>query len=192
MTVAEFKLLIILALTFCIFTFIFKQDPRRNTVVFLIACLTGFAAQIPLGQEINHYTPNIALYISYVSFAVIITWGIGLTSLYAAHLWVADKLRIAPGAALYFFCSFPIVIILEITGSNFVHMKLHDFQTYAPLLPQFNAMHAPPWLYGYYLLIALFFFYLLRALPLPVELPKRSVIGSAPVICDPQEIKKSI
>ena len=59
MTVAEFKLFVILALTFGGFTFIlkFKQDRRKNMIAFLIACLKDFAAKIPLGPEINQYTP---------------------------------------------------------------------------------------------------------------------------------------
>jgi hypothetical protein len=164
MTTAEFKLACVLVTVFAIYTFILKQDLRRNAVVFILACAAGFAVQLSLGAELNLYTPNISAYVSYVSLAVIVTWGIGLTSVYSLHLWAARALRIPPGAILFFFCCVPVIVVLEFTGSNLLRMKLHNFTDYAPLMPQLNAMHAPPWLYGYYGIIQFLFYGLLKAL----------------------------
>ena len=164
MTSTEAGLLVVLGIVFSVYTFVFRQNVRANAVVFLLGCAIGFLAQLPLGPELNRYTSNISLYISYVSVAVIITWGIGLTSFHAAHLWAARLAGVTPGLTLYFLCGVPIIAITEIIGSNVLSMKLHNYPAYSPLMPQFNAMHAPAWLYAYYGFIAWIFFYLLKAL----------------------------
>jgi hypothetical protein len=190
MTVAEFKLACVAAVVFLIYTFIFRQDLRRNALVFLLACLSGCAVQLTLGRELNLYTPNISLYISFVSVAVIVTWGIGLTSIYAAHLWLARLLRIQPDALLFFLCSLPIIVVLEFTGSNIIQMKLHNYMDYAPLMPQVNAMHAPPWLYGYYAIIQFLFYGLLKTLG--IEKERLSGFAGQPTLesCAPQAAKE--
>jgi hypothetical protein len=190
MTVAEFKLACVLAVVFSVYTFIFRQDLRRNARVFLLACLSGFAVQLTLGRELNLYTPNITLYLSFVSIAVIVTWGIGLTSVYAAHLWVARLLRIQPGAVLFSLCCLPIIAVLEFTGSNVVHMKLHNYMDYSPLMPQVNAMHAPAWLYAYYAIVQFLFYGLLKTLGIEKEGLNRPAIQPAQESCAPQAVRE--
>ncbi len=148
------------------YTLLLKQDVRRNASVFLLACVAGFVAQFALGREINRYTPNITVYLGYVSLAVVLTWGIGLSAVYAMHHWAAGLLRRKPGLGAYYACGVPIVMILEFTGSNIVRMKLHNFHQYTPLMGRLNAMHAPVWLYAYYVLAATLFYFVLRALGL--------------------------
>ena len=153
----EAKLLLTLPVPFLIFRAVFGATVRRSVVLFILAGGTGFLAQIPLGPELNRYTPNITVYIFHVSLAVTITWGIGLTSVYLAQLRVARLLRITPGLGLYCTVAAPILILIELIGSNFIHMKLHNFAVYDALIP--HAMNAPPWLYGYYAVIATVFYF---------------------------------
>jgi hypothetical protein len=115
-----------------------------------------------LGRTLNLYTPNITLYVFYVSVAVIISWGAGLTSIWALHTWASRIFRIPPGLGTYTLCGIPILIALEWTGSNIIKMKLHDYRQYAAVMPFLNAMHAPKWLYAYYIILAVLFFYLLK------------------------------
>jgi hypothetical protein len=190
MTFTEFELICIGVLVFSASTFIIRQDPRRNAVVFLFACLTGFLAQLPLGHELNTYTPNIQWYIFHVSLSVIVTWGIGLMSIYSAHLWVARVLRIRSGMTLFFLCTLPIIIVIEFIGSNVLRMKLHNYQAYSPLMPVFNSMHAPAWLYGYYAIIQFLFYRLLKKLGIESENPIRSVAAPIREKCSPQAIEE--
>jgi hypothetical protein len=173
MSLSEFKLLLVLAAVFCVYTFVFKQSFRSNALVFLLACAASIPTQLLLGPELNRYTPNITLYVRYVSLAVIVTWGIGLTSIHALHNWAARLLLVKPGMVLYLSCAIPVIIILEITGSNFIRMKLHNYARFSPLLPQANAMHAPVWLYVYYGVVAVVFYRVLRAL-----LPNPASVGA--------------
>jgi hypothetical protein len=166
MSLDEFKLLSILVLVFfsCIRFF------RRNIVLTLYAlvffCTMGFIAQLLLGREMNRYTPNITIYIFYVSAAVIVTWGTGLTFLWALHAWLTERLHISPGVGIYSICGLPGLILLEIIGSNIIKMKLHNYSQYDALLPYLNTMHAPKWLYAYYIVFAITFFYISKALGL--------------------------
>jgi len=166
---AEFELVCLGVAVLAVSTFILKQDPRRNLLVFLLACVTGFTAQLPLGRELNLYTPNIRLYISYVSLAAIVTWGIGFMAVCSAYLWAARQLRIRSSAVLFFLCTLPIIIVTEFIGSNVLHMKLHDYHDYPPLMPVFNSMQAPAWLYGYYAIIQFLFYLLLKTLGMESE-----------------------
>lgn len=179
MTLPEFELVGIAAAVLAISRYVSRQGPRRIVLVFFLACLTGFAAQLLLGREMNLYTPNIRLYVSYVSLAVIVTWGIGLLTIYAVYLWAACRLRIRSSAVLFFLCSLPVIVALEFVGSNVLRMKLHDYTRYSPLMPMLNSMHAPAWLYGYYGLIACLFYLLLKALGLERESRSRSVSRAA-------------
>ncbi|MEI6670041.1 MAG: hypothetical protein WCP29_17975 [Acidobacteriota bacterium] len=175
MSLDEFKLLIVLLLLFCAYTWVLRQSLRHTAVIFLLACLTGWIAQVPLGRELNLYTPNITIYLSYVSVAVIVTWGAGLTTIYAAHLWLARVLRIGAGARTIALSGIPILVALEFVGSNIIRMKLHDYRNYASLMPLLNSMNAPPWLYAYYVGTALLFFYALIRLGIHTEDWSRSV-----------------
>jgi hypothetical protein len=164
--IPELKIFLIEALLMVFFTLLLKQDIRRNVLVFLLACAFGYLAQAALGRELNRYTPNIRIYFGYVSLAVILTWGVGLSAIHAMHRWVAGRLGRKPGLGIYYACGVPIIMILEFTGSNIVHMKLHDFRRYIPLMgSSLNAMHAPAWLYAYYILAATLFYFAVRAMP---------------------------
>ncbi len=169
----EIQILAIIAAVFAIATFAAGQDPRRNGLVLLAACGTGFAAQFLLGPELNRYTPNIRIYFSYVSLAAVLTWGAGLLSIYAAHLLAARLLKRPPTLWLYCLVGVPILIVLEMTGSNAISMKLYNYQSYTPLMPAVNAMHAPAWLYGYYVVVALAFYAALKRVLKPALRPVR-------------------
>jgi hypothetical protein len=169
MSVDEFRLLLVLIVLFGIYTFVLRQRLRHTGPIFVLACLTGWLAQLPLGRELNLYTPNITIYISYVSVAVMVTWGAGLTSIYAAHLWLARVLRISAGVRTILLSGVPILVFLEFVGSNVIRMKLHDYRDYASIMPMLNSMHAPPWLYAYYICTALLFFYALTLLGIHTE-----------------------
>ena len=160
----EIRLLLILPALFLLYAFFGVMSMRRSIMLFILACVAGFLAQLPLGRELNLYTPNITLYISFVSVAAMLTWGIALTSIYLAQLWVARVLGAAPGLALYVSVGVLILTFVEFLGSNFIHMKLHNFTIYSPLMPQLNAMHAPAWLYGYYVIMAVVFYFVVREL----------------------------
>jgi len=82
---AEVKLLEVIVFLVCIGTWAIRQDIRKNVTVFLLGCLAGFLAQLPLGPDLNRYTPNVTLYIAYVSAGVIMAWGMGLASIYAGQ-----------------------------------------------------------------------------------------------------------
>ncbi len=170
----EIQILAIIAAVFAIATFAAGQDPRRNGLVLLAACVTGFAAQLLLGPELNRYTPNIRIYFAYVSLAAVLTWGAGLLSIHAAHLLAAKLLNRRPTWWLYCLVGVPILIVIEMTGSNAISMKLYNHRSYTPLMPAVNAMHAPAWLYGYYVVVALVFYSalkpILRASLKPVRL----------------------
>jgi hypothetical protein len=166
MSTDELKLASIMVLLFLAYTWLLRQELRRSFQIFLFALATGFLAQLPLGEELNRYTPNITIYISYVSLAVVITWGAGLTSVYSVHLWLARVCRKPPHFGFYALCGIPILIFLEWVGSNFIRMKLYGYTRFASLMPYLNAMHAPAWLYAYYIAVAILFFYMLKFLRL--------------------------
>jgi hypothetical protein len=63
----------------------------------------------------------------------------------------------------------PVILILETIGSNLIVMKLHGYTRFSPLMPALNAMHAPVWLYVYYLFVAFVFYYCLKALSMHTE-----------------------
>ena len=172
---AEWKLVAVIATSFCAFRLILKQTFARNALVFALALVTGFLVQLPLGRQLNLYTGNITHYIGYVSVAVILTWGIGLTSIYAVHAWVAERLRAGSSAGLFLCSSLPLIVVIEFIGSNVIRMKLHNYREYASLMPALNSMHAPAWLYAYYGAVAVAFYFLLKALGLliPGEAERR-------------------
>ncbi len=169
MGLAELKLLLILIFLFFVQIHLLRLDPRRTMRIFSFACVIGVIAQLLLGRELNLYTPNITLYVSYVSVAVIMTWGAGLTSIWAIHAWLRRMRGIPAGLGAYTVCGIPVLIALEFIGSNIIGMKLHDYGQYTALMPYINAMHAPKWLYAYYVASALIFFYSSRALGLYSE-----------------------
>jgi hypothetical protein len=160
----EYRLALIVVILFVAYTFLLRQNLRHNFSIFLLACITGFFVQLPLGRDLNLYTPNITVYLWHVSLAVIVTWGAGLTSLYAVDTWLARVRGKAPGLCTLLLCGLPILVMLEFVGSHIVRMKLHDYRQYSSLMPALNCMHAPPWLYAYITGSALVFFYSLKAL----------------------------
>jgi hypothetical protein len=169
MSLGELELFLILVLLFFAMTRLLRLHPRRIILIFFFACAIGSLAQLPLGRSLNLYTPNITLYVSYVSVAVVVTWGAALTSLWAIHNWLARILRRPPGLGTYTLCGIPSLIVVEATGSNIINMKLHDYRQYATLMPFLNAMNAPIWLYAYYIIVGLIFFYSSRALGIYCE-----------------------
>jgi hypothetical protein len=169
MPAAEVKLVLIIVFIIVVGTYVFRQDIRKNTIVFLLGCFSGFVVQFPLGPHINLYTPNISLYVTYVSVAVILAWGMALVAIYAVHLWLCRIFRMRPGLAVFLFSALPVILIVEYIGSNIIVMKLHDYTRFKPLMPHLNSMHAPPWLYGYYLLCACAFYFMLKRLRIHTE-----------------------
>jgi hypothetical protein len=164
MTTTEIELSLTIVFILCFTTYTFKQDIGKNLVIFVLGAIFGGLAQFPLGRNINLYTPNISFYVFYVSGAVIISWGIGLESIYGLHLWLSRIFKCRPGLVPYVVSTVPAILVLEVIGSNVIRMKLHDHTNYRPLAPALNAMHAPAWLYGYYLLVAIAFYFVLRGL----------------------------
>jgi hypothetical protein len=164
MSLAELKLVLILIFLFFVQIHLLRLGPRRTIRIFFFACAIGVMAQLLLGRELNLYTPNITLYVFYVSVAVIMAWGAGLTSIWAIHAWLMRMRGIPAGLGAYALCGIPVLIALEFTGSNIIRMKLHDYNQYTALMPYINAMHAPKWLYAYYVACAVIFFYSSRAL----------------------------
>jgi hypothetical protein len=162
----ELAIGLIQAALFAVSTFLFRLEPRRSLAVWVLACVVGTVAQALLGPALNRYTPNITIYVSYVSLAVILTWGVGLTAIHAAHLWLARVLGRPPGLGLFTVAFVPIMIVLETVGSNVIRMKLDRYEQYQPLMPALNAMHAPAWLYGFYVVFGLVFYAAARALGL--------------------------
>jgi hypothetical protein len=189
MSLDELKLFLILILLFLGMIGLLRLRPSRIIPIFLFACAIGVATQLSLGRSLNLYTPNITLYVSYVSVAVIITWGASLTSIWAIHTRLAQILRISPGLGTYILCGVPILIVLEATGSNIIKMKLHDYRQYAALMPFLNAMNAPIWLYAYYIIVAFIFFYCSKALGIYNENWAPGLIHSNPSLSTPDEEK---
>lgn len=155
----DVKLLGVLAVVLGLYRWILPGEFRRLVALFFVGCAVGVPAQVVLGREINSYTSNIGLYVGYVSLAVIVTWGIGLSAIYALHIVVARAIGRRLGLGLYFACTVPLIIVIETVGSNIVRMKLHNYREYNSLMPALNAMHAPAWLYAYYGLIAVIFYW---------------------------------
>ncbi len=183
MTPSEVKLVAVIAAIVVAGTWVFRQDLRKNALVFLMGASAGYLFQLPLGAELNRYTPNIALYLGYVSVAVMLAWGMGLVGIWAVHCWLARLLRRPHGLALYLISSVPVVLIVETIGSNVIAMKLHNYRQYDSLAPALNAMHAPAWLYAYYAAAAVLFYGALWWLGLHTgdwrEAPARRWIQSA-------------
>jgi hypothetical protein len=164
MSSSEIKVLVFLGLVFFIYLVVGIRSLGKCALLFLVACLTGCLAQLPLGPELNHYTPNITLYVSFVSIAVIITWGIGLASAYLANVWMAKLFRIPESVGLYCLCAVVILIMIEAAGSNIILMKLHNYSQYVSLMPALNSMHAPKWMYAYYSSVGVLFYFIAKAL----------------------------
>ena len=162
--VAEIKLAAIIACFLIGVTRWARQDLRKGLVVYVLGCGAGWLSQLALGAEMNRYTPNITLYASYVSVAVILAWGTGLSMMWAGQFIVARWLRRGPGLAMFLLAAVPVMTILESIGSNVIRMKLHNYHQYAPLMPQLNSMHAPVWLFVYYGVCAVLFYGALKAL----------------------------
>jgi hypothetical protein len=164
MSFDELKLAVVLISLFFFWTTILRQDPRLTVRIFLLFCAVGFVTQILLGRELNRYTPNITLYISYVSISVVAAWGGGLTSVWAIHSRLTNFLGKPPGLGTYALCGIPTLVLLEVIGSNLIRMKLHDYTQYAALMPYLHSMNAPKWLYAYYIAVGIICFYLSKAL----------------------------
>lgn len=158
----ELTLFLIMMFLFPVYLFLLRMDRTRTFIVFFLAILWGFIAQLILGRSFNLYTSNITNYILYVSVAVLMTWGTALTSIWALHSWLTRVLRISPGLGIHALCGLPILILLEWIGSNIIKMKLHDYGEYTAVIPFLNAMHAPKWFYLYYITFAVLFFYFTR------------------------------
>lgn len=164
MSADELKLASIVVVLVLAHPLLLGQRARHTVQVALLATVIGLLAQVPLGRDLNRYTPNITIYLSYVSLAVVMTWTVSLTSIYGLHLWVARVCRREPHFGFYALCGLPILVFLEWVGSNVIRMKLDGYTRFSSLMPFLNAMHAPPWLYGYYIAVAILFFYVLRHL----------------------------
>jgi hypothetical protein len=160
----ELGILLILGGVLAICGFLFPRQIRTILLVALLACPAGYMAQLALGVDLNAYTPNISLYIGYVSIAAILTWACGLTVIYAFHLLAARWFRLRPGFRLFMASTVPAIVIVEIVGSHVLRMKLRDHTQYASVIPPLQIMHAPAWLYLYYGFIAILFYGLLRGL----------------------------
>lgn len=169
MTSAEAKLLVVIFLVVFAGGRLSGLGIRKTLIVFGLGSLTGLAAQLSLGPELNRYTPNISLYVSYVSVAVILAWGTGLACIWMVHLWACRTFRIPTGLVAHAFSGVPVILVLEAIGSNIVVMKLHNYKQYASLMPSMNAMHAPAWLYGFYLVISVIYYFFLKALAMNSE-----------------------
>jgi hypothetical protein len=166
MSLDEFKLLLILLIVFCVCILFFGRNPILTLRAFFFFSVMGFVAQLGLGREMNRYTPNITLYISYVSVAVIVAWGTGFCFLWAVHSWLSERFKISTGLGIYCICGIPMLIGLEIIGSNVIKMKLHNYHQYAALIPSLHTMNAPIWLYVYYIVTAIIMFCIAKALGL--------------------------
>lgn len=177
MTPAEAKLLFVIFLVVVAGSWISRLSIRKTQTIFALGCLMGFVAQLSLGPQYNRYTPNISWYVSYVSVAVILAWGTGLSCIWMTHLWTCRTFRLAPNLLTHLLSGIPVILVLEAIGSNIIVMKLHDYRRYESLMPMLNAMHAPAWLYGYYLLISFVFYFFLQALSMNHE---DWSLGSAP------------
>lgn len=169
MTPAEAKLLFVIFLVVSVGSWVSRLSIRKTLTIFVLGCLVGLVAQLSLGPYFNRYTPNIGLYVSYVSVAVILAWGTGLACVWMVHLWICRTFRLAPNLLTHVLSGVPVILVLEAIGSNIIVMKLHDYKRYESLMPMLNAMHAPVWLYGYYLLISFVFYFFLQALSMNNE-----------------------
>jgi len=163
MTGSELGLLAIIATCLAVYTLVFRQELRCLAAVFVLGCAWGAVYQPFLGSAMNSYTANVSWYVGYVSIAVILTWGIGLTSVYSAHLLLARLLRARPRFRHYAMVGGPVVMALEVVGSNVIHVKLRDHTTYAALMPALNAMNAPAWLYVFYVVVGALFYAVILA-----------------------------
>jgi hypothetical protein len=188
MSLDEFKLLMILFGVLCLCICILGRNSILTLRAFLSFSLMGFVAQLVLGRELNRYTPNITLYISYVSLAVIIAWGTGFTFLWGVHSWLAERLKISAGIGIYCICGIPMLVGLEIIGSNVIKMKLHNYHQYEALMPALNTMHAPKWLYAYYIATAIIMFYLAKALGVYTANRKERIVENFPTISSSERI----
>jgi hypothetical protein len=182
MSLDESKLLLILVVVFCVCVRFFGRNPILTLRAFFFFSVMGFAAQLGLGRELNRYTPNITLYISYVSLAVIIAWGTGFCFLWAVHSWLAERLKTSAGLGIYCMCGIPMLVGLEIIGSNVIKMKLYNYHQYAALIPFLHTMNAPIWLYAYYIVTAIVMFYIAKALGLYANGWKGRIFRSFPAI----------
>jgi hypothetical protein len=158
MTGSELGLLAIIAICLAVYSLAFRQELRCLGTVFALGCAWGAACQPFLGARMNLYTANVSWYVGYVSVAVILIWGIGLTSVYSAHLLLARLLGGRPRFRHYAIVSAPVVTALEAVGSNVIRVKLRDHTSYQALMPALNAMNAPAWLYLFYLVIGALFY----------------------------------
>jgi|WetSurMetagenome_2_1015567.scaffolds.fasta_scaffold23704_5 hypothetical protein len=176
-TASEVGLLAIIAACLAGYSFAFRQQFRCLGIVFLLGCAWGAAFQPFLGARMNLYTANVSWYVGYVSVAVILVWGIGLTSVYSAHLLLARLLHSRPRFRHYAAVSAPVVTALEVVGSNVIHVKLYDHLHYQSLAPMLNAMNAPAWLYVFYLVVGGGFYAIILACRLDAGLWRSSVFG---------------
>jgi hypothetical protein len=158
MTGSEVGLLSIIATCLAVYTIGFRQQFRCLVAVFVLGCAWGTVFQPFLGHRMNLYTANVSWYVGYVSVAVVLVWGIGLTSVYSAHLLLARLLGARPRFRHYAIVSAPVVTALEVVGSNVIHVKLADHNAYHSLVPALNAMNAPAWLYLFYLVVGAAFY----------------------------------
>jgi hypothetical protein len=157
-TPEELSLILIQAALLIFFKIAFGQKVSANLQTFMLACAMGTVAQWLLGPDLNHYTGNITLYFLGISVAIILGWGIGLTACQASFSWLVKITAWRPSIWLFMLVCMPIIVVVETIGSNVLRMKLENYEQYAPLMPMLNAMHAPPWLYLYYLSFALIFY----------------------------------
>ena len=160
----ECELALIIAGILILASWLSRQGIGRFFVVFPLGCFAGWVAQLALGPGRNLYTPNISLYVTYVSVAVILAWGVGLSSMWALHLIICRIAARRPNAGLYILAGLPATMILEYVGTRILGMRLHDFRRYESLMPSLDSMHAPLWYYEYYILVAVVFYLMLTAL----------------------------
>lgn len=182
MSLDEFNLLLILFGVLCLSICILGRNLILTLRAFLYFSLMGFVAQLILGRELNRYTPNITLYIYYVSLAVTVAWGTGFCFLWAVHSWLAERFKISAGLGIYCLCGIPMLIGLEIIGSNVIKMKLHNYHQYAALMPSLNTMHAPKWLYAYYIATGIIMFFVAKALGLYAVDGRGRMFRNIPVV----------
>jgi hypothetical protein len=154
--------------------------------VFALGCAWGAVFQPFLGPRMNLYTGNVSWYIGYVSVAVILVWGIGLTSVYSAHLLVARLAGARPRFRHFAVVSAPVVTLLEVVGSNVIQVKLQDHDSYRALMPALNAMNAPAWLYLFYLVVGGSFYAVILACRLDAGIWRLSVFARPRVVRVPR------
>jgi hypothetical protein len=177
MTGSEVGLLSIIATCLAVYTIAFRQQFRCLVAVFFLGCAWGAVFQPFLGTRMNLYTANVSWYVGYVSIAVVLVWGIGLTSVYSAHLLLARLLGARPRFRHYAIVSGPVVTALEVVGSNVINVKLADYHAYQSLMPALNAMNAPAWLYLFYLVVGAAFYAVVLACRLDGGIWRASVFA---------------